>query len=79
MCSRILVIIGLCAAVAASGCASSPATTSPQAKGRPACETRAANTLPADYLRSWGGDGGVSWATFAREFPGMVQPPARPA
>jgi hypothetical protein len=77
--SRILVSIGLLTAVVASGCASSPATTSPQAKGRPACETRAAKTLPANYLSSWGGDEGVSWATFAREFPGLVQPPTSQA
>lgn len=77
--SRIGVIIGLLTAVVASGCASSPATTSPQAKGRPACETRAAKTLPANYLSSWGGDEGVAWATFAREFPGLVQPPTSQA
>ena len=74
-----LVIIGVVTAAVAAGCASSPATTVPRALGRPACETRAARTLAANYLSSWGGDEGVSWAAFDREFPGMAQPPSSEA
>jgi hypothetical protein len=66
-------------AIAASGCTSSPATTVPHDQARPACETRAAKTLPASYLSSWGGDTGISWASFAREFPGMIRPPSSQA
>ncbi len=72
--SRILVITGALTAIVVSGCASSPATAVSHSKTRPACETRAAKTLPASYLSSWGGYEGISWAKFDREFPGMTQP-----